>query len=446
MTDEWFTRIRQVVDGCRKEPHRALGAAHVHTETDVAAMLRELGIALVEVEQPTQMVAARLMAVARRYTAEDVRVVVFPRVLFIQVGTVGYEVDVTTRSTAQLDVAGRVDDIAELAAAGAITPADAIASLRAARSMRPRFGPVMVVIGYAVTTVGFGMLTAPTWRLLAAYALLGAVVGVIELLGRPFPQLAPVLPIAAATIVTALATVIAPAGGDGGLLRLIGPALVAILPGMALTLGAMELAGSSIVAGASRLVYGVVQLMLIVFGVSLGLHLIPGGHPHAVSAPVGSWAANVAILVIAVGLYVHLSAPRGSLAWLIAAVGLALVGQRIGGLFLSATHAGAVGAFLVVPFAATAARVKTAPPALVMMLAAFWALAPSAVSFETLGDAITLGRDALPIVGGCIAAIFSIALGTLIGWSVFNPVSSSRTTAPDEVAFAGGSSSYLPFP
>lgn len=81
-----------------------------------------------------------------------------------------------------------------------------------------------------------------------------------------------------------------------------------------------------------------------------------------------------------------------------------------------------------------------------MMLAAFWALAPSAVSFETLGDAITLGRDALPIVGGCIAAIFSIALGTLIGWSVFNPVSSSRTTAPEEVAFAGGSSSYLPFP
>ena len=189
-------------------------------------------------------------------------------------------------------VRARVDDIAELAAAGAITPADAIASLRAARSMRPRFGPVMVVIGYAVTTVGFGMLTAPTWRLLAAYALLGAVVGVVELLGRPFPQLAPVLPIAAATIVTALATVIAPAGGDGGLLRLIGPALVAILPGMALTLGAMELAGSSIVAGASRLVYGVVQLMLIVFGVSLGLHLLPPGRPHPVSAPVGGWTAN----------------------------------------------------------------------------------------------------------------------------------------------------------
>ena len=385
MTSGLLLRARQLADVIRKEPPCALAEGHVHAATDVAAMLRALGIALVEVEQPTQMVAARLMAVARRYTTEDVRVVVLPRVLFIQVGTVGYEVDVTTRSSTQLDVAGRVDDIAELAAAGAITPQDAIDSLRAARSLSPRFGPMTVVIGYGITTVGFGMLTDPSWSLLAAYALLGCVVGIVELLGRPFPQLAPVLPVAAATVVTALATTIAPAGGDSGLLQLIGPALIAILPGIALTIGAMELAGSSIVAGASRLVYGVVQLMLIVFGVSLGLHVLPPGRPHPVGAPIGAWSADVAILVIAVGLYIHLSAPRGSLAWLIAAVGLALVGQKVGGLFLSTTHAGAVGAFLVVPFAAMAARLKTSPPALVMMLAAFWALAPKRRQLRVAG-------------------------------------------------------------
>lgn len=422
-------RARQLAHLMRKERPCALAGIDAHPATDVAAMLRELGIALVEVEQPTQVVAARLMAVAQRYTAEDVRVVVLPGALFIQVGTVGYEVDVTTRATVQLDVAGVVDDIAELAAAGAIAPTDAVASLRAARSMRPRFGPVVMVMGYAITTVGFGMLTDPTWRLLLAYALLGAVVGIVELLGRPFPQLAPVLPTAAATIVTILATIVAPPGGDSGLMRLVGPALVAILPGIALTLGAMELAGSSVVAGASRLVYGVVQLLLIAFGVSLGLHIVAPGRPHPPSAHVGNWSADVAILVIAVGLYIHLSAPRGSLAWLIAAVGLALVGQKVGGVFLSSAHAGAVGAFLVVPFAAMATRVKTSPPALVMMLAAFWALVPSAVSFESLGDAVALGGDALPIASRSIAAIFSIALGTLIGWSVFNPVSVTRATS-----------------
>lgn len=431
------SRAKQWADVMRKEPPCRLAELDAHTEADVAAMLRELGIALVEVEQPTQVVAARLMAVAQRYTAEDVRVVVLPRALFIQVGTMGYEVDVASRATTQLDVAGRVDDIAELAAAGAISPADAIASLRAARSMKPRFGPVITVIGYAITTVGFGLVTDPTWRLLAAYAVLGAVVGIIELLGRPFPQLAPVLPTAAATVVTILAITIAPAGGDSGLLRLIGPALVAILPGIPLTLGAMELAGSSIVAGASRLVYGVVQLMLIAFGVSLGLHIVSPGHPHPPSTHVGAWSANVAILVIAVGLYIHLSAPRGSLAWLTAAVGLALLGQKVGALFLSPTHAGAVGAFLVVPFAAMAARIKTSPPALVMMLAAFWTLVPSAVSFESLSDAVTLGSDALPIISRSIAAVFSIALGTLIGWSVFNPVSTAHPPSSESTFTSG---------
>lgn len=279
MTHGLLFRAKQVAIAMRKEPPCALPAGVGTTASEIAAMLRELGMALIEVEQPTQVVAARLMAVARRYTAEDVRVVVLPRVLFIQVGAVGYEVDAMTRVSAQLNVAGAVHDIAERAVAGAITPVDAVAALRAARSMAPRFGPVVTVIGYAITTVGFGMVSDPTWRLLMAYALLGAVVGVIELLGRPLPRLAPVLPTAAATVVTILATLVAPTGGDSGLLRLIGPALVAILPGIALTLGAMELAGSSIVAGASRLIYGVVQLMLIAFGVSLGLHVLPPGHP-----------------------------------------------------------------------------------------------------------------------------------------------------------------------
>jgi uncharacterized membrane protein YjjB (DUF3815 family) len=122
--------------------------------------------------------------------------------------------------------------------------------------------------------------------------------------------------------------------------------------------------------------------------------------------------------VIAVGLYVYLSAPKGSLAWLALAVAVALIGQKVGGLFLSPTHSGAVGACLVVPFAMLAARIKTSPPAIVMMLAAFWALVPGALSFETLGEAM-VGDVDVRTLGTTVAAIFSIALGTLIGWSVF---------------------------
>jgi uncharacterized membrane protein YjjP (DUF1212 family) len=416
-------RLRSLLQSIRKETPEALADGKHSDDADVAVMLRELGIALIECEQPTQLVAARLHAIARQYTHHPVRVVALPTALVVQVGTVAYEVETVTRPTAQLDLAGRVDAIAELAEVGAITPADAAREAAEARKMMPRFGPVTTTLGYVITTLGFGLVINPTWASLWGYVFLGTVVGGILLLGRPFPTLNPVLPTLAAAIVTVLATWFVADAANDGLLRVISPPLVAILPGMALTIAAMELASSQVISGATRLIYGVAQLSLLVFGVGLGLHV--GGRltPQQPSPQMGGWSLYVAVLVISVGLYIYLSAPKGSLVWLILAIGVALVGQKVAGIFFSPTHSGAVGAFLVVPFAMLSARIKTSPPAIVMMLAAFWALVPGALSFESLGEAAA-GEGDIKTLGTNVTAIFSIALGTLIGWSVFASINS----------------------
>jgi uncharacterized membrane protein YjjB (DUF3815 family) len=187
----------------------------------------------------------------------------------------------------------------------------------------------------------------------------------------------------------------------------------------------MELASSQIISGASRLMYGVVQLMLLVFGVAIGTHFAGQVAAQTPSPQMGSWSLYAAIVVIGVGLYIYLSAPRGSLFWLTAAVAVALVGQTVGGLVLSSSYAGgAVGAFLAVPFAMLAARVRSSPPAIVMLLTAFWALVPGALSFESLSEAATGGGADITTLGQTATAIFSIALGTLVGWSVFNTMNS----------------------
>ncbi len=126
-----------------------------------------------------------------------------------------------------------------------------------------------------------------------------------------------------------------------------------------------------------------------------------------------------------VGLYVYLSAPKGSLIWLMAAIAVALVGQAIAGKFVAAAYSGFIGAFLTVPFAMLASRIKTSPPpAIVMMLAAFWALVPGALSFESVSQAATGGNIGVASLGVTGAAILSIALGTVIGWSVFRTIDS----------------------
>jgi uncharacterized membrane protein YjjP (DUF1212 family) len=424
MNDE-SGRARRLLRSIRKEIPEALSDEQDHDDAEIAAMLRELGIALIECEQPTQLVEARLLAIAKQYTRETVRVVVLPTALVVQVGNVAYEVETVVKPTTQLNLAGRVDAIAELAEVGAITPADAAREAAEARTMAPRFGPVTTVIGYVITSLGFGMVINPTWASLWGYVFLGAVVGVIVGLGRPFPQLNAVLPTLAAAVVTMLATWFVADAANDGLLRVISPPLVAILPGLALTIAAMELASAQVISGASRLIYGVAQLSLLVFGVGLGIHLAGHVAPQRPSPQMGAWSLYVAVVVIAIGLYIYLSAPRGSMLWLVAAVGVALVGQKLGGLFLSPTHSGAVGAFLVVPFAMLGSRIKTSPPAIVMMLAAFWALVPGALSFESLGEAAA-GVGDITTLGTTVAAIFSIALGTLVGWSVFTTIKSRR--------------------
>jgi uncharacterized membrane protein YjjP (DUF1212 family) len=219
-------------------------------------------------------------------------------------------------------------------------------------------------------------------------------------------------------------------------LRVISPALVATLPGMALTTGAMELASSEIISGSSRLVYGISQLALLLFGVIIGVH-IAGSEiaPQSPSPPMGPWSLYVSIVIVAIGLSIYLSAPPGCLFWLMAAIAVAILGQKLVTDILPAARSGFVGAMLSVIFAMLATRIRSAPPAVVMLLASFWSLVPGATSFMSVSQAAT-GDDAnVASLGAAGAAIASIALGTLVGWSVFRTID-SRTPWAKTVATA----------
>lgn len=418
-------RLERAFSAVRKHPPTALAPPDSYPPDDVAAMLREIGVALSEVAQAAPIVEDRLFRIAARYTTKPVRLVVMPTVLMIQIGCDAYEIDGSTHSSLQLDAAGRIDDIATLAEAGAIAPADAIAAIEAARKMPPRFGRFTTAIGYAITTVGFGTMINPAWATLPGYLFLGLVVGLIVSYGGRFPSLTPILPTLSALVVTLLATWFVAAAVDDGLLRVISPALVATLPGMALTTGALELADSQIISGSSRLIYGLSQLALLVFGVMLGMHIAGSDvTPQNPSAPMGPWSLYLSIVIVAIGLFIYLSAPPGSLFWLMAAIAVAVLGQKLAESIMSSAHSGFIGAALAVLFAMFATRIRTAPPAVVMLLASFWSLVPGALSFMSVSQAATGGDADVATVGVAGAAIAAIALGTLVGWSIFRTIDS----------------------
>ena len=386
-------------------------------------MLRAIGAALIESSQPVQVIEQRLTGIAARYTTERVQVGVLPTILFIQIGTSVHEMDTSVQPSGQLDIAGRVDEIAELAAAGAITPTDAVAAVQAARSARPRFGFVLTVLGYALTTVGFGMVIAPSWNAVVPHLFLGVVVGLIFRSSQRVPGLTPILPTVSAVVVTVLATWFVADVAHDGLLRVISPSLVATLPGTALVIGAIELAGGRIVSGASRTVYALAQFGLLLYGVILGVHIageVPEGVPSNLMGP---WSLYVSMVVIAVGLYLYLSAPKGSLFWLLLTIAIAMLVQKLAGTVLNTAHSGFLAAAVVIPFAILAARIKTAPASVVLVLAAFWSLVPGQLTFMSLSRRASGDYLDTASLNVAAAAIVSIALGTLVGWSLVRAIS-----------------------
>ena len=116
-----------------------------------------------------------------------------------------------------------------------------------------------------------------------------------------------------------------------------------------------------------------------------------------------------------------------------AAIAAALLSQQLASKYLSTTHSGFLGAIVSVVFAMLATRIKTAPPAMVMLIAAFWSLVPGALSFMSVSEAATGGNADVASMSQAGAAILSIALGTLVGWSIFHTIDSrlpwSKTAA-----------------
>jgi hypothetical protein len=55
-----FSRVGRITRSLRKEVPEAIGTPAAYDGAEVAAMLCEIGIAMIEVEQPTQLIGTRL--------------------------------------------------------------------------------------------------------------------------------------------------------------------------------------------------------------------------------------------------------------------------------------------------------------------------------------------------------------------------------------------------
>ena len=400
-------------------------------DPSVVEMLSVLGIALLQAAEPTSDVKTTLERIATAYNVENVTVVVLPTLVMVQVSgaTHTLQIEDAEATVVRLDQAAAISTLAARAVAGELDPRRAVPELARIRQTPPRFGAVVTVAGYAVLSVGFGMTLRPTAAAVPAYAVLGVVVAIFILATRRMSTLASSAPVAAAFIVTVLSSLFLSLGLDDDPFRLIAPPLITFLPGLTLTVAAVELTSNQVIAGASRVVYGIAQLLLLAFGVFAGLELFPPSTVGGVSGPADVlpwWSSLVGVALVAAGFVIFQSAPSGSFVWILVSLVVAWGAQAAGATLLGPDLSGFAGALVVVPFTRFAARLRTAPPAGVLMLVSFWFLVPGALGFVGVNELVTGTGSSLDTVLATGLALFSVAIGFLVGSGLTRDIAQLR--------------------
>jgi uncharacterized membrane protein YjjP (DUF1212 family) len=383
---------------------------------DLVELLRALGVALLNSADSAATTTETLQDVAAAYDV-DVQAMVMPTGILFRVGPDEVDLVSVPNRSLRLDQIAQVNKLVALLQRAAITPSLGLRRLHQILTAEPRFGPWMAVVGQVILSLGFGLLLNPDLLALPFYAALGAFVGVLRLIAEKWATLSVALPVIAAFLVTVLAVkVVAPFVHDDPI-RLVAPALVTFLPGATLTIATIELASDQIVSGASRLVWGVSQLLLLAFGVFVGLSLV-GTVDASGAQQAGLWAPWLGVFLVGIGYLLFASAPPGSLIFLWIALFASYAAQVFGAALLDPSLSGFVGGLVIVPLTYALARFRRSPPAAVMLLPGFWLMLPGALGFRgvsSLAAGSAGGAQDLVLTG---ITIFAVALGVLVGTSM----------------------------
>lgn len=408
---------------------------------DLHAFVLGLGRALGQAGATVNEIQERLTRVAAAAGARNARIVVLPTALMIAFGQghwTAIESIHPTDGTLRLDQISALYDLLKEAEHGAIEPGAGLDRLDEIRAMPPRHSWLPRVLAYMVQSAALCLLLQPAWVDVAIAAGLGAGVGLLIELAAGKPRLLVLLPVVAATAVSAASFELVKHGvAEPGLRTLIAP-LVVFLPGGVLTTGTQELASGEMVAGTSRLVYGMLQLLLLSFGIVAGVELagIPSNDvlQDDPTNLLGWWAPWLGVIIFGIAVSIHFSAPRKSLRWLLVVLLVAWIGQLLGKEFVGAGVSGFFGALAMTPIALAIARIPSGPPSQVTFLPAFWMLVPGALGLigvtEVISDPANAGLDDLI---SPLTSILSIALGVMVGVSLFRGAVGAPALLPDRL-------------
>lgn len=301
----------------------------------------------------------------------------------------------------------KLDELLEDVLAGEVTPAEGRERGRAIQASPDRYGTWATAAGIGVASGCAGRFFGGGLEEMLASLLVGLIVGMLAIVSVSRRELARLVEfvcgLVAALGAASLASYVAPMNVK--VVTLAG--VIALVPGLSLTVAINELATRNLVAGGARLIGAVMILVSIGFGVAIGVRVasMVGLDASAEAALLPGWTEYAALVVAPVALAVLFRVPPrffgvvtviGVCAYLASRAGSAVLGPELGV---------SIGAVAVGVLSNLYGRIANRPVALVMMPGIIL-LVPGAIGFRSVSS--FLEADAL---GGVQAGFTALLVG-----------------------------------
>ncbi|MFC7528646.1 threonine/serine exporter ThrE family protein [Actinoplanes sp. GCM10030250] len=308
-----------------------------------------------------------------------------------------------------------------------LTAGEAAGRLAEIRALPPRWSRPWQVLGLMAFTVGFGISVQATWQQVGVSALTGLLVGVLVVAGAGHRRLVLVSPFLASLLVSAVVLILHERGLlDGGPIQLIIPALFFFIPGDAITAAALELANNRMTAGAARLVYSSVVLLVLAFGALVATVVLQVPQSALFDVPVpgnlgplGVWAGWV---LFAVGVMLTFSMAPRDFGWALGLILLTAAVTEVATRAFDDPFGTFTGAVVMMTVALLLGRRPGLPPSYVLYLGAFYVLTPGSHGLRGLESWI--GGHPIQGVAGVadmVGLLVAIAVGMLVAAAAVGP-------------------------
>jgi len=389
---------------------------------DLAARLHEYGTAAPRLEDVINLVSARLGIVCN--------VLSTPTSIVMSFSDPAREDDLAEMTqvvrlppgSVDLKRLCQVDEIADQVIDGKL---DLAAGRRRLREFRRRDRSpayrAWTVASYAISAASIAAVLHTGWIGVAAAALIGALIGVINLLALDRPNIAAASDALSALIATAIATLVAVYVAPIALRSVVIASLIVLMPGLTLTTAVRELSSQHLISGTARMMGAMATLLKLAFGTVAAtqlfalLGIVP---PQGGEAPVPRWTEWVAVFAAAFAFAVLFRSPRRYVPVVVASVVLGYVCTQVGGAYVAPAFGVFLGSLVIGAASNLFARVAQRPGALVREPGIIL-LVPGSVGFRTLSFVferdVLLGLDtAISLVTLLVSIVAGLLFGDLL--------------------------------